>query len=207
MFTKDIFKNSRILLISGSGSCRKFQASKASIDRTFMFLFDAGVDFNSTRVILPADNNRRRLSLGEGLQPSVWQNGVSQHSPLRLIAHTDNGWWRTFKRPLSQMLFQVRHGDDAYATALTSSGSWLWRQILSLVANIDFRLSRFLEHARRSRDAGVDADAAWRNHSCRSLAGPSSGSFASCHVSSACETREGSLAKMWAAHLLDYHCV
>jgi len=55
---------------------------------------------------------------------------------------------------------------------------------------IDFRLSRFLEQARRSRDAGVDVDAAWRNQP------PFAGwtIFRECRVSLACESRESNFA-------------
>lgn len=125
---------------------------------------------------------RRQLSLSGGLQSSVRQDGVSQRSPLRLIAHgitNDEGEDARTKRPLSQMLFQVSSptmiGGDAHATALMSSGSW--RRILSPVAIIDFRLSRFLEQT----DAAVTQASTPTQHggtSRRSLAGPSSGSFA-----------------------------
>lgn len=172
---------------------RKFQGPHMplSITRRFAFLFDAR---NETRY--PPRRQQSSLIIKPWRRVTVH---VSQSSFLRLIGHRiriTNDEEEDTRSFVSDLLYQVPNGDERRrATALTSCGSWLWRQILSPVANIDFWLSRFLEQARRSRDAGVDVDAAWRNQP------PSAGwtivwIFRDCRVSPACESREDNYTMM-----------
>lgn len=170
---REIFKDSRILLstIAFRKFRRKFQAPNAFINQIFDFLFDHDYETNYPPPV--ADNHRRRLSLSGGLQsvsPAGWRFPAFTPKIIDRASRTDNGRRgedATYKLcPLSQMLFQVHPEGDRRRRA--RNGFNVERvvaaeTILSPVAIIDFRLSRFLEQARRSRDAGVDADAAWRN--------------------------------------------